>query len=265
MDARSYIAVLRTSNDHLHVLVRDLGIDDLGRQSYCTEWDVAHVLSHMGSSAQLGVENLEAMLAGREPPPREGYQAVWDSWNAMAPLEMKAGFQDWDTRQIEMYEHLTDEQIETVRFPMMGRELDLSMVAGMRLNEHVLHHWDVAVTFDPGAHVEASAVPLLVDRLPMTAAMLAMRSPDLVAELSPLRMEIVTTDPARRWLLAVDGGLEMTPVEGSGDPSLGSVTLPAEALVRLAGGRLDAEHGANGIVVAGNADLPALLRLFGPR
>ena len=38
-----------------------------------------------------------------------------------------------------------------MRFAMGPMELDLLTFLGMRLNEHSLHTWDVAVTFDASA------------------------------------------------------------------------------------------------------------------
>jgi Mycothiol maleylpyruvate isomerase N-terminal domain len=67
-DPRHWIAALRTSHERLAKLVVDLDDDGLATQSMCTDWTVARVLSHLGSGAEIGLENLEANVAGREPP-----------------------------------------------------------------------------------------------------------------------------------------------------------------------------------------------------
>ena len=49
-DPRTYIATLRESHDKLDGLVRPLTSDQVRDQSYCTDWSVAQVLSHLGIS-----------------------------------------------------------------------------------------------------------------------------------------------------------------------------------------------------------------------
>ena len=46
---------------------------------------------------------------------REGNQAVWDRWNAMAPAEQAANFVAWEERLVGALEALTDEELATAR------------------------------------------------------------------------------------------------------------------------------------------------------
>jgi hypothetical protein len=57
---------------------------------------------------------------------------------------------------------------------------------------------------------------------------------------TPIRIRVVTSDPARDLTLAVDDEVRL---EGSDSGATGGVLrLPAEALVRLVYGRLDDNH-----------------------
>src|SRR5262249_7850742 len=92
---------LRSSHDELVVFAAGLDDDALTRQSSCTDWNVAQALSHLGTGAEIRLGDLEAVRSGREPAPRDAYQAIWDRWNALAPAAQRDAFVEWDTRQIE--------------------------------------------------------------------------------------------------------------------------------------------------------------------
>ncbi len=119
-------------------------------------------------------------------------------------------------------------------------QLDAAGMVRMRLGEHVLHTWDVAVMADPAATVQADAVDLLIDNVPQ---FLAPRLGKPLAE--PFSVRITTTDPARDYLLTSGESITVTDWPGDVDASRGEVphvTMPAEALLRLSYGRLDPEH-----------------------
>jgi hypothetical protein len=42
---------------------------------------------------------------------------------------------------------------------------DLTATVSLQLNDHALHSWDTAVTFDPTARIAPGSVPLLLDNL----------------------------------------------------------------------------------------------------
>ena len=109
---------------------------------------------------------------------------------------------------------------------------DLSALAWMRLAEHAVHVWDVAVSLDPGAVVAPDAVALLLPRLASTAA----RSGQ--AADPAFRVLLTTTDGLGAWV--VDAGESASLESASAGASYdGEVSLPAEALLRLVYGRLD--------------------------
>ena len=84
------IAALRHSHERLASLVRAVSEDFLTSRSYCTDWSVAQVLSHLGSGAEIALMMLDSALSG-EPMDRSGFAPIWDAWNAKTPAQQAAG------------------------------------------------------------------------------------------------------------------------------------------------------------------------------
>jgi uncharacterized protein (TIGR03083 family) len=236
-DPRTFIATLRESHDKLDSLVRPLTPDQVRYQSYCRDWNVAQVLSHLGSGAEIALLSLPGALGEAEPVGRDAFPPVWDKWNAKSPDEQAADGLASDEKHVETLEALTDEQLAALSMDFFGMmQLDAVGMVRMRLGEHVLHTWDVAVTADPAATVQADAIDLLIDNVPQ---FLAPRLGKPLAE--PFSVRITTTDPARDYLLTSGESITVTDWPGE-DGDVPHVTMPAEALLRLSYGRLDPEH-----------------------
>jgi uncharacterized protein (TIGR03083 family) len=237
-DPRTWIATLRESHDKLDSLVRPLTPEQVRDQSYCTDWNIAQVLSHLGSGAEISLLMLPGALGEGEPAGRDAFPPVWAVWNAKTPDEQVADGLASDEKQVRTLEALTDEQLAAVDLDFFGvMRLDAAGMVRMRLSEHVMHTWDVAVMADPAATVQADAVGMLVDNVPQ---FLARRAKPLD---EPLRVRITTTDPARDYLLTSGESVTMTDWPGDADSGdVPHVQMPAEALLRLAYGRLDPDH-----------------------
>ena len=240
-DPRTWIATLRESHDNLGDLVGPLTPEEVRAQSYDTDWSIAQVLSHLGSGAEIALMMLPGALGEGEPASRDAFPAVWEVWNAKTPDEQAADALVSDDKQVRALEALTDEQLAAISMDFFGMmQLDAVGVVRMRLGEHVLHTWDVAVMADPAATVQDSAVELLIDNVPQFLA------PRLGKPLDePFSVRITTTDPARDYLLTSGDSITVTdwPGEPGADGSdVAQVSMPAEALLRLSYGRLDPEH-----------------------
>lgn len=254
---REWIATLRRSHERLAGLVRPLSPEQIRGQSYCDDWSIAQVLSHLGSGAEIGLMMLPGALGEGEEADRESFQAVWDVWNAKNPDEQAADALAADERQVKALEQLTDEQVDRIRLPFFGMELDAVGLVRLRLGEHAVHTWDVAVRLDPAATVSQDAVDLLIDNVGQFLAPRLGRAP---AE--PFAVRIQTTSPQRDYLLATADSVVMTdwPEDGT-DAPVSEVSMPAEALLRLAYGRLDAAH-TPASVTGDPADLDQLRAIF---
>ena len=243
-DATSWVRAVRASHDRLAGLVAGLDGDGLRAQSYDTEWSVADVLSHLGSGAEIFSLYIEAGATGGDPPAPEDFKPIWETWNARSPEDQAAQSIAVNEALVKRAESLTPEQRAGFHVTMFGRlPLDLAGVLGMRLSEHAVHTWDIAVTLDPAAKVAADAVDLLVDRLPMMVGFMGKQAP------APVTVAVTTTSPERAFTLDT-GGVTLAPA-GVADAPTASLALPAEALLRLVYGRLGDEPGlrASGVTI----------------
>ena len=169
-EPQTWIAALRNSQDRLANLVAGLSDEQLRAKSYDDEWSVAQVLSHLGSQAEIFSLLLDAGLSGGEPPGPDVFGPIWDSWNARSPAQQAADSIAANEGLVRRLEGLDADQVAAFHLAAFGRALDLADLARMRLSEHAVHVWDVAVTIDPEAGVAPDAVALLVDHLGDTAS-----------------------------------------------------------------------------------------------
>lgn len=258
--ARTWIAALRGSQQRLASLARTLGPQQLRGSSYCTGWTIAQVLSHLGSQAEISSRNLAAVLAGKPPLTQDDLQAIWAVWDARDPDEQAAQFLVTDADNVERFEQLGDEQLDGLRIEMFGMEFDATGLAWMRLGEHAVHEWDVAVCVDPQARIAADAVALLAGRLSLTAGWAGKPQGERFG------VGIQATEPEQRFLLDVSDSVSLAAVP-PGEPAAGGeptarIEMPAEALLRLVYGRLDPAHTPPVRTLSGQIDLDLLRRTF---
>jgi uncharacterized protein (TIGR03083 family) len=233
--AAELLDALRASHERLAAIVAGLSDEDVTAQSYDDDWSIAQVLSHLGSGAQIFGRYVQAGAEGTAVPGIDDIRPIWDAWNAKAPRAQADDALRADGDFLALVEGLTDDERSTWRLDMFGEVRDLADVLRMRLAEHALHTWDVAVAFDPAATVDVDAVGLIIDNLDALVARVGkpVGDPRLVA---------VTTDaPQRSYDLALGTDGAVLSRRG-GAPSDGELTGPAEAFVRLLYGRLDPDH-----------------------
>jgi uncharacterized protein (TIGR03083 family) len=228
--AARWIEVLRHSYDTLRAMVEPLDDDRLSAPSYANKWSIAQVLSHLGSGAEIFGMFVEAGLNGSEPPGGEAFGPIWAVWNAKSPAAQAADALRVDGALVQRLESLDDTQLAALRLALFGQDLDAAAMARMRLSEHAIHSWDIAVAIDPTATVAEDAVVLLVDTLDQLAARVGKPAGDARS------VRVSLTDPAREFVLETADTVTLTQAPGDGAPDL---RLPAEAFIRLLYGRLD--------------------------
>jgi uncharacterized protein (TIGR03083 family) len=233
-----WISALRHSHDRLRASVDPLSLDQLEQPSYASEWSIAQVLSHLGSQAEIFGMFLDAGLTGQEPPGRDEFVPIWDSWNAKDPQAQASDALRADQATLERFECLDADQQAGLHLKMFGMELGAAGLARMRVSEHAIHAWDVLVALDPEATVAPDAIALLIDTLDQLAARSS--KPDGKQR----KVRVSTTDPDREFILETAEAVTLTPSDAEGTPELGvsELRLPAEAFVRLLYGRLDEAH-----------------------
>lgn len=240
-DASVWLDALAGSHDRLGDLVGDLDDDGLREGSYCDDWTIAQVLSHLGSGAEITEGIVDAVVAGEAPPSRDNFPAIWARWDAMAPREVRDAALSTDGEFVEKLEHLGD-ALDELEFTLFGvMRLDAAGLIWTRLSEHALHTWDIAVVLDPRALVDPDAVRLLIDRLPQSIGRLG--TPERANEPRPYAVQVATSSPDRTFRLEVGDVVSLAPGgDGEGSPAQHTLRLPAEAFLRLAYGRLDPSH-----------------------
>jgi len=246
-DPRTLITVLRQSHDRLASLAEAVSEDFLTHISYAEAWTVAQVFSHLGSGAEIAVMMLEAALGG-PPLDQEAVPAIWDTWNAKTPQQQAADCLPADDAHIKRLEGLTDAELAGISFHVFGMTLDAPGLIRLRLSEHAVHTWDVAVVVDPEAVVAPGAVELLVPQLTFLAERTGL------TEAGPLRVRLRGTHPGVDLLLDVSDKVTLVPWPAGGAETDGEIATSTEGLLRLAYGRHDPAH-TPPVRVTGPADL----------
>ena len=249
------LSALSDSHDRLAALAKLLTGDEVSGRSYCADWSIAQVLSHLGSGAEINGLIVEAGLRGREAPGQDQFQAIWGVWNAKSPQDQVRDGVAEDGELVEQLAAIGPEQRRGWRLSVFGTERDLADLITMRLSEHILHTWDVEVTRHPHATLAGDAVGLILGFASEAGGMTGKPSD------RDLQVHVTTEHPERHFeLVAGPDGVALA--AAGPDPAAGDATLrlPAEAFVRLLAGRLDPEHPAP--VQAQGVDLDDLRAVF---
>src|SRR4051794_15212012 len=102
------IATFRASHDRLRSLVEPLSVEELEGPSFCDDWSIAQVLSHLGSQAVILGSFLDAGLEGRPEPSNDSFPPIWDRWNALSAAEQRAESLAATEAQLVLLEGLPD-------------------------------------------------------------------------------------------------------------------------------------------------------------
>jgi hypothetical protein len=258
--------VLHRLHDELVDLAGRLGEAEARAQSYCDDWSIAQVFSHLGSGAEIGRKELSAALAGEDPPAREN---IWARWDALEPADMVRGFAPSDASYLATIDALLEAGTpapEEVRVPLHSWSLDLQTFLVFRLLEVGLHQWDVRVVHEPTVEVDTEVAQLLLDAYPLQfvslvadASVAERIGPALVrAEIAEVgrTVDVVVGTPV---LAMRDGQLP----EAAKSLPVTTVTIPtAGAWSRWLSGRLDPAHTPAALSIRGPLDLNDLRPLF---
>lgn len=256
--ADQVIAALRSGHDDLAAYAERLDETALAGPSGASEWDVSHVLSHLGSGAEIGLATLEAALAGGGSPGAEFNHRVWDRWNAMRAVEHRDGFRTANRRLVERYEGLDEATRAELRLDLgfLPAPVSVAEAARLRLSEFTYHTWDVKVGADAAATLAPLAVPLLLDGIVPLIGFMG-RAETLGGRRAILAVEL--TDPQRSYGLDLGDAVAITERPERPD---GVLRAPAEAWLRLVAGRLAPKWTPPGLEITGPMSLDDLRRAF---
>ena len=138
------------------------GLDAAGwtEQSYCSDWQVYQVASHIGSGSRIGGLRLRAWLGKGEPVARETMQQIWGFFDALQPSEMFAAYSDAVREYLEV-ETTTPDEAGTQEVEGFAGKRPLHVYQLARTWELACHSWDVYVARDRSALLDPAAVALL--------------------------------------------------------------------------------------------------------
>jgi uncharacterized protein (TIGR03083 family) len=252
---------LHNGHDATVSLARSLGPDAYGRVSYCPDWTVAQVFSHLGSGAEIGLAILDAGLnqrPGPDPIP------IWDRWNARQPAEMVSDFIDTNSRYLEALDRVAATDSSTLRLPFHTFQIDLATHLTFRLTEQAIHTWDIRVAFQADAEIDADAALVLVDTYPVNL-LGAWANPRAAEEIRPARIQVQMVEPDRTMIIDVGDVVEFHRGTLDDTDYTARITLPAPSVwVRLCTGRLDPAHTPNEVSSVGRPDLDGVRALCTP-
>jgi uncharacterized protein (TIGR03083 family) len=256
--ADQVIAALRSGHDDLSPYVAKLDENDLTAGSAASDWDVAHVLSHLGSGAEITLATLEQALSGGGKLADGFNQGVWARWDAQGPIEHRDGFLAANQRLVERFESLDEKTRDTLRIDMgfLPAPVDVATAGRFRLNEFAFHAWDVKAGADPAATLAPQAVPLLQGAVAPLLGWIS-KADALGGRTAHLAIEL--SDPQAAY------GLDLGEAVALGEPPAspdGVLTAPAEAWLRLLTGRLAPRYTPAGVEVTGPVSLDDLRKVF---
>ncbi len=258
-DVDAVIAALRSGYESLADRVRGFSDEDLAGPSGAAEWDISQVLSHLGSGAEISRAALQAALDGDPNPGPDFNQGVWDKWNAMTKRERADNFLTANEAALALLESLDADTRENLRIDLgfLPAPVDVATAARMRLNEFSLHAWDIRAGSEPDATLPADATAVLLHG-----------KPDLIGwigKADPLNgrqavVAVTTTEPASVFALRLQAPVSVD-FDVPEQPD-GTLTLPAEAWLRMVSGRLAPRHTPDSTATTGAVDLDLLRQVF---
>lgn len=253
-DPRIWIAALRSTHQRLAALVDGITPAELAKPSMCAKWNVAQVLSHLGSGAEIGLASLTGEAIVNED--------VWARWNALAPADAAVAFVEADEHLVAWWERLGDDELESmqVQLPFLPVPIGAVAAIGFRLSEVALHAWDVFAAGRADVELATDAAGLLIDRLPAMVSMLGGFTSRDTRPAKDTTIVVLTSAPPRTFELELgdEAALRSEPDTASG---VGQLRLPSEALIRLVAGRLPSTR-TNGAEISGRLTLDDLRRAF---
>ncbi|WP_112236494.1 maleylpyruvate isomerase family mycothiol-dependent enzyme [Kribbella monticola] len=258
-NADTVIAALRSGYDDLAEVVEKLSDAELTGPSGAAEWDISQVLSHLGSGAEIMTSTVRAAFDGNPALGGDYNQSVWDRWNAMSPKERADGFVEKNETLIALFESLDATQREELRIELgyLPEPADVATVGRMRLNEFALHSWDVRAGLDEKATVAPEAV---VELLEGPNNLIGWISKPAALNGSFSVIQVTTSEPASELTLHLNDPVSID--NAPADNADGTLTLPAEAWLRLLAGRLRPQYTPEGIQTTGAASLDTLRQVF---
>jgi uncharacterized protein (TIGR03083 family) len=237
-----------------------LDADGWIEQSYCTDWLVFQVVSHIGSGSRIGGLRVQAWVGGGPAVTRETMQQVWGHFDALEPSRMYASFSA-AVRDYLAVEAATPDAAGLQEVDGFAGKRPLYAYQLSRTWELACHSWDVYIARDRFAVLDSGAVDLLGANLHLINLPF---DRDRGAALATHPIAFRLADSGRTYTL--DPTAERPRVAQAVDAGDAPLVIagPDEEVIRFVSGRHFVPGSRPGLeVVRGTAqDLAALRRAF---
>lgn len=236
--------------------------------SWCEGWSARDVVSHLTEGSERFYFQTRAGLDGQAVPEfsMEERNARRAKVRKMPPAEMLA---ELERRNVVFFADLEARDDAALGRPCVplgpGRTLTGAQVAALRLNELLLHHWDLRAPAQPGTMLDAEGAALIADYVLGNAARLA-KADALPGLDATFLCETSGPGGGPVTIACRNGQCEVT--RGAAGQADVTLRLPLETLLRFVWGRVALQQalGDGTIQATGDHDkVLALGRAFGNR
>jgi uncharacterized protein (TIGR03083 family) len=227
-----YLSAIRERSFSVETRVRSLSSEQWSASTNCPPWCVSDLATHIVTSGQGFVRNIQRGLLGSVEPASGEVHALKGG-----PAEVADALGRVTDAFEALYDSLSDAELETVCFHRRGNR-SIRWYAAHRLAEVTFHGWDVDVSLGHTASVPGEVADLLLPTLlesnvPRTYA----------AGLSAERgsgerfLLAVADDRMARWLVSIHA--DALSVKPGGQEADLTITTDASTLALLVYGRAD--------------------------
>ena len=263
------VEIIRHMAEHLEHYLSTLPTADWSRPSRCDLWEVADVVAHLSGGAERQAESMERGRQGKAEPPA-GFSppdaATMSSNNARRDIaqrqQLGAGllkaFVENYSRLHQLLLDFGPDEWGTPCWHARRGAMPASDYLDLRLQELVIHDWDIRAAFNSTAGLDPRGARAL---LPVAQTWLAMtfRPGAKLASPATYRFD-VTGHPAASHDVTADGEFFTIGAQGATSADV-TITCDGDSYLLFAYGRLSAsaEGGSDRLAIQGD---PRLLESF---
>jgi uncharacterized protein (TIGR03083 family) len=200
-------------------------------QSYCADWQVYQVASHIGSGSRIGGLRIQAWVGGGPAVTRETMQGIWGHFDSLSPDQMYASFSE-AVREYLKVEDATPDDAGLQEVDGFAGKRPLYAYQVSRTWELGCHTWDIYVARNWNARLDADAAALLAENLQFVN--LPMDKERSVGLTGPIAFQL--SDSGRTYVLDPTAERPRLAVSQGEDAQL-VIAGPDEEVVRFVSGR----------------------------
>ena len=221
----------RQEFEQLSGYLRQLDADGWIEQSYCSDWMVYQVVSHLASGSHIGKDRLDGWVNGAAAMTRDDMLAIWAKFDALSPDQMLGEYLKAAGEYLAAIRSI-DDQAGAQEVEGFAGKRPLYVYQLARLWELTSHSWDVYVARDRHATFAAEAVRVLA---PMLHTLFTPLDRERAAEFADKPVVFKMTDTGDSYSLDLTDRPRLK--QGSAENVALVVEAPAEEICRFVSGR----------------------------